>query len=503
MSPRRCLLQMHSITKTFPGVKALDNVDFELDQGEVHAIVGANGAGKSTLIKILAGHYNDYLGTIKINGLSLRPLNPRIPLKKGISAISQEINLVENLSISDNIFLGQELLSSKGIGLLDKKRMEKESKSLLEKFGIDYDPNIFINSLTILEKRIVEIIKALHRRAKILILDEPTAELPQKEIKILFQIIQELISNDISVIYISHRIEEIFEISDRVTVLRDGKKVFSNLTEHTNQHEIVAYMLGEELTSSTIVARLEKHTPLLSIRRLNTNFLYDISFEVGAGETIGLVNIPGNGSSQLLEALYGKSRVTSGYVFLDDKLLTLGNPRITISNGIGYLSDDRFAEGLFQNLSLRTNIVIPYIKKLSLFGFIRSNSIIELTSQIISQLGIKINNFDPSIMELSGGNQQKVILARWLCNKAIRLLLMEEPTKGVDIGSKSEIYTIIRQANKNGKSCIISSTDLDELLQLSHRIVIMKNGRVSTVINNENLTRADLIKISIGEERVN
>jgi ribose transport system ATP-binding protein len=494
---------MHSVTKSFPTVKALDNVDFDLAYGEVHAIVGANGAGKSTLVKILGGHYRDYSGTVELDGRAIRILSPRISLRMGISTISQDINLVENLSISDNIFLGQEILSRRSFFFLDKKQMESESRSFLSEFGLHREPTTLVSSLAILEKRVVEIVKAFHRKARLLILDEPTAELAPTEITTLFQSINELKGKNISVIYISHRIEEIFTICDRVTVLRDGVKVFSTSTSSTSQSEIAAHMLGEKLTSYARVNTRTDFSPLLRVRDLRTSLLHGVSFDVGAGETIGIVNSPGNGASELVEVIFGKLKATSGNVYLGGERLLNPCPHAAIKNGIGFLPEDRNADGLFQNLSLRANIVMPYLEKLALFGFVRRKSVSDLTSKMINELAIKIAAFDPNIKELSGGNQQKALLARWLCNDATRVLLLEEPTKGVDIGSKTEIYEIIRQANQNKTTCLISSSDLDELLQLCHRIIIMQNGNIIKTLDNKNITRADLINLVMGQGYAN
>lgn len=407
-------LHLNSISKKFPGVKALDNVDFNLKYQEIHAIIGANGAGKSTLVKILSGQYRDYSGIITIEGRQKRILSPKVAVRSGISIISQEIDLVDSLSISENIFLGQELLSYKFWGILDKKHMNEISSSLLRKFGGIDNPDILVSSLSTLEKRIVEIVKAIHRNSKILLFDEPTAELTPKEIKALFQIILELKSNGRSILYISHHLEEVFEISDQVTVLRDGRVVFFSPTDNTTHDEVITHMFGERLSNRTASEKMGHQTPLLDIRNLSSEVLSDIVLEINKGETIGIINIPGNGASNLLGTLFGKDTASSGEIYLDDELLQLNKPRKAIDNGIGYLSGDRHLEGLLGNLSARINIVIPYLKGMSFLGVVHRRPLLELTSQMIEKLGIRTNSYDPNVLELSGGNQQKVLLARWL-----------------------------------------------------------------------------------------
>lgn len=490
---------MQSISKEFPGAKALQNVDFDLKEGEVHAIVGANGAGKSTLINILGGVYSDYSGSIRINGQETKINNPRKSQQLGITLITQEVNLVNEFTVSENISLGNEPLSIKGIGIINRTLMLEQSASNLKIFGLNLDPRKRVIELSALEKQIVMIVKALERKSRIIIMDEPTASLTANETYLLYDSIANLSQQKISIIFISHRFEDIFEVSDRVTVLRDGRKVFESKTQMTSNDEIVSSMLGKE---SFIMRKefLKKNSPkkLLSVQNLHSKTLKDISFDLYEGEILGVIGKPGAGKHELLRTICGVEKFASCKIHLGENEIFVNKPKRAIDYGIGFLSEDRRRDGLFPLMAVTDNVTMPYLQELSLMGFLNSKKAKMITKIKVNELKIKTSDIQQPVVNLSGGNQQKVILARWLCNKNAKLFIFEEPTKGIDISAKSEIYSIINNFKITGNGCIVMTSDLDELMLLSDRIIILEMGSISSIINTDNVSKADLFEIVMG-----
>jgi ribose transport system ATP-binding protein len=498
MSSSKCkktILAMESIGKTFPGVQALKSVDFNLIEGEVHSLVGANGAGKTTLINILCGIFPDYTGTIRLDGKVVKMSNPKKSRKLGISLVSQEFNLVKDFTVVENIYLNSE---PRKFGLIDKRKMNDACSHWLRLLDIKIDPKTKISSLSIVECQLVEIVKALHCKSRILIMDEPTAVLSSKETSLLYDIMNDLRDQNISIIFISHRFEDVFKVSDRVTVLRDGHKVFCGETKSTTSSEIVNHMLGKQGSSVPKHTTNRSDQKVLSAKNITGGKLNDVSFDVYAGEILGIIGKTSSGRQELLKTLFGIERISSGVICLNNKEVPIESPADAIKLGIGFLSEDRKRDGIFQHLPIKDNITIPYLKLFANLGFLKRNRINDITRLKVDELNIKVTSLSQHAISLSGGNQQKVILARWLCNKDAKVFLFEEPTRGIDIGSKVEIYKMIDNLTKKGSSCIIASSDLDELLLLCDRILVLESGSVSLNLKASETSKSRLLKIIMG-----
>jgi ABC-type sugar transport system ATPase subunit len=488
---------MQGIEMEFPGVKALDNVDFELEKGEIHAIVGANGAGKSTLAKILGGYYPKYKGRVLIDGHLYRILSPRDSLHLGIASISQETNLVPEFSISANIFLGREI-KRQFSRFIDRSQMKNLAEGLLRKYGMDIDPEIKAKELRVVEQQVVDIIKAIERRASILIMDEPTSVLSFKETRILFDIIKELKKDKVSIIFISHRLEDIFEISDRVTVLRDGKKVFTGIRESLTVDRLISFMVGEKVCTASRKSSLKKAENVLMVEKLTSKGFSNVSFELSAGEVLGVVGGPDSGKGELLRTLYGVNKPKSGIVRLKKKTIHKFSPRSSLNLGIGLLTEDRRKDGLFPLMSVAINIVISFLSSLSDFGIIKWKKVYQLTENMIAELSIKSSSLKQHIGTLSGGNQQKAILARLICMDS-SIYLLEEPTRGVDIRGKDELLRIIEDQKNKGKCGLLISSEFSELIRICDRIMAMENGRIIMFYSPDELTEKKLIELNFME----
>lgn len=494
----KIVLLMKNIEMEFPGVKALNKVDFELKEGEVHALVGANGAGKSTLAKILSGIYPNYKGTIFVNGIEHALKNPMESIRAGIISIAQEFNLVNDFSIYENIYLGEEPLISKYLGLLDRNKMYSYCEILLKKYGLNIDPKTKVAKLGVAQKQIVEVIKAIERDAKILIMDEPTAVLSKRETSLLFETIRELKKKGISIIFISHRLEEVFEVSDRISVLRDGKKVFVSDEKDSSNDELIDHMLGEIEKRS--VPRKEDKTEkvILEIESIRINRIKNVSFKLRSGEAVGIIGKPGSGKSELLRSIFGAEKLRYGNFFFKKKEVYIRSPRKAINLGIGLLTEDRRRDGLFPLLSIAINITIPLLKALSDFSFLKNTRIFEIATYKINELKIVAKHPNQRVESLSGGNQQKVILSRWLSVDA-DLLLFEEPTRGIDVRGKEELLSIIEDLKANGKCCLIVSSELEELMRLCERIIVLKDGYIVRIIEEKEYTKKGLLRYVMGE----
>ncbi len=437
----KIVLLMKNIEMEFPGVKALNKVDFDLKEGEVHAIVGANGAGKSTLAKILSGIYPNYKGTIFVNGIEHGLKNPMESIRAGIISIAQEFNLVNDFSIYENIYLGEEPLILKYLGLLDRNKMYSHCEILLKKYGLNINPKTKVAKLGISQQQIVEVIKAIERDAKILIMDEPTAVLSARETSLLFEAIKELKKKGISIIFISHRLEEVFEVSDRISVLRDGKKVFVSNEKDSSNDELIEHMLGE-LKKRSVARKIDKtEDVILEIESIRTNRLKDVSFNLCSGEAVGIIGKPGSGKSELLRSIFGVEKLRYGKLFFKKKEVHIGSP---------------------------------------------------------NELKILAKHPNQRVKSLSGGNQQKVILSRWLSVDA-DLLLFEEPTRGIDVRGKEELLSIIEDLKANGKCCLIVSSELEELMRLCERIIVLKDGYIVRIFEEKEYTKKGLLRYVMGE----
>jgi len=437
------ILSVRNIVKKYPGVTALDRIDLDFLKGEVHSICGENGAGKSTFIKILTGAIIPDEGTIEIDGVLHSAFSPyEAMFRFGIAAIYQEYNLIPYLSIAENIFMGNEILRNR---FLDIKAMNQKARETLSSLGVDIDPKIPVGSLSVAYQQIVEISKAVSHNVKILIMDEPTAPLAVKEVEILFKLIGILKNQGVTIIYISHIPSELFDISDRVSVFRDGKHVRTMETKKTSKQKLISLMVGHELSESYPERKIKSSTPLLKITRLSTpGLLKNISFILHKGEVLGLGGLVGAGRTELVRAIFGADPISSGNIKIKGKSVTINHPEKAIKSGMGLIPEDRKQHGIISELSVKENILYSSFPQVSLYGFIIAKQLLKVAEKFRKLLRIVTPNLEKKVKELSGGNQQKVVLARCLATNS-EIILFDEPTRGIDVGAKQEIYELINE----------------------------------------------------------
>lgn len=468
------ILELKGITKVYPGVVALDNVCMTFIKGEVHAIVGENGAGKSTLIKSITGALEPTSGSIVFDGKEYMGFNPIQAIELGIGAVYQEFNLVPYLSVAENIFYGREI--KKG-PILDMKKMCEETDKILKELGVKIDPKTRVKDLSVAYQQIVEIAKSVSRDVKVLILDEPSAPLTNTEIIAMFKIIKNLKQKGVTVIYISHRLEEIFEISDRVTVMRDSKYILTMETADTDRKNLISLMVGRELTDGYPCCDFKNEEVILEVKALNTSYVHNINFKLNKGEILGFAGLVGAGRTETARAVFGADDVFSGEIFLYGKKVSIKSPKDAIKNRIGLIPEDRKQHGVLLALSIRNNITLSSLSRISKFGWINNKKEDIKIKELKSNLRIKTPTMEQLVKNLSGGNQQKVVLAKWMATKC-DVLIFDEPTRGIDIGAKQEIYKLMRQLADSGKSLIMISSEMPELLGMSDRIIVMHEGEI-------------------------
>lgn len=480
-------LKMVNITKTFPGVKALNKVNLEIYPGEVLALVGENGAGKSTLMKILTGVYepdHDGLGKIFINNKEVKIKDPIHARNLGISIIYQELTTADNLTVAENIFLAKEPKTY--LGFIDRSKMLKESLSLLRELNMDMDPSISVSQLSVGQQQMVEIAKAISYESKLIIMDEPTASLSHQETRTLMQLVMELKKQNIAIIYISHRLEEVFEISDRITVLRDGETVASMKTSDATTEILVKKMVDRDL--SEIYVKQDSYVSeevLLEFKNVtqankkspHKAFIENISFKLHKGEILGLSGLVGAGRTEIMELLFGMNKY-QGEIFLSGKLIKIKNPNTAINNGIGFVTEDRKQLGLVLNMSVRENFSLTHLNQFTKFDFVNRKQETSKTQEFIRKLGIKTPSAEQKVVNLSGGNQQKVVIAKWVARNP-KILIVDEPTRGIDIGAKAEVHSLMTQLAKQGIGIIMISSELPEVLSMCDRILVVKEGKIT------------------------
>jgi ribose transport system ATP-binding protein len=490
------MLQMQHIRKTFSGVVALDNVSFELHKGEVHILLGENGAGKSTLMKILSGAYQKNEGRIFLNGQEIVIRNPKHAQELGISIIYQELNLVPQLSAAENIFLGREPV--RFTGMIDRRAMNRRATQILKGLGIDIDLRKPVRDLSIAARQMVEVAKAISLEARILIMDEPTSALTEKEIKELFARIRQLKAAGVSIVYISHRMEELFEIGDRVTVLRDGKNIGTYKIGDITRAELIRLMVDRELTDQFPKLRAPIGEEVLRVENLNrAGALKKINLSLRRGEVLGIAGLLGSGRTELARAIFGLDKIDSGSIFVKGALQRGRSPRRAINSGIGFLTEDRKAQGVVLTLSVKENICLPSVEKFSRFGLMQSSEENRAATQYLNQLRIKTPGIDQKVAYLSGGNQQKVVLSKWLCCQA-DIFIFDEPTRGIDVGSKAEIYQLINRLTASGVAVIMISSELPEILGMSDRILVMHQGKITGEFSAEEATQEKILRCALG-----
>lgn len=493
------ILEMKNITKSFPGVKALDNINLTLKKGKVHALLGENGAGKSTLMKILSGIYKPDNGQIILNGSSKEFKGTKEAQNEGISIIHQELNLCWNLSVAANIFIGRE---AKGIlGYLESSTLNKEAEKILKYLEVGFiDPKQLVSELSIAQQQMIEIAKAVSIDAKILIMDEPTSSLTDNEVRILFKVIKNLTSQGVAIVYISHKLEEIFEICDEVTVIRDGQYVGTMDVKEATEDKLIQMMVGRALGYIYPESDSEiKDEVVLSVKDLNKEGLIrNISFELKKGEILGFSGLVGSGRTEMAKVLFGRYKKDSGTIKIFDEEVDIKTPKDAIDKGMAFVTEDRKKEGLVLILSVLENIISANLNKvLKNFGFIDRKKEKLIALDEIKKLSIKTPDENTKVRSLSGGNQQKVILGKWLAGNP-KILILDEPTRGIDVGAKSEIYSIMRELTKQGVSIIMISSELPEILGMCDRIAVMKEGEIRGIIDKEEATQELIMQYSTG-----
>ncbi|UOE44685.1 sugar ABC transporter ATP-binding protein [Agromyces larvae] len=487
------LLELEGMSKGFPGVQALDDVRLDLRHGEVLALVGENGAGKSTLMKLLAGIYEPDAGTIRLNGRELRIDGPRHAQELGIAIIHQEFNLMPDLTIAQNIFIGRERRVAGTF--LDERALNRRARELFDRLGLALDPTERVERLTVARQQMVEIAKALSFDARVLIMDEPTAALNDAEVDVLFGLIERFRTPDTGVIYISHRMEELSRISDRITVLRDGRYIDTLVTADTDQREVISLMVGRPIEGESRPApRTAPGEPVLTVTGLSTkHLLKDVSFEARAGEILGFAGLMGAGRTEVARAVVGADRRTAGTVTLHGRQVQIQNPADAARLGIGYLSEDRKQLGVLLERSVRENIVLASLRDYVRGVFVSDRRIESTGREYVQKLRIKTPSTAQLVQNLSGGNQQKVVIAKWLA-KDCDVLIFDEPTRGIDVGAKDEIHGLLRELAAQGKAIIVISSELPEVLRLSDRIAVMAEGRLTAVLDNADATQENLME---------
>lgn len=488
------ILELKHITKLYPGVVALNDVSLEVRRGEILALVGENGAGKSTLIKTCSGAITPTQGEIVINGKSFTGMTPQTSEQNGIGVIYQEFNLVGDLSVAENIFLGRAI--RKGM-VIDLKAMERESKKILDSLNIKINPKTLVKTLSVGYQQMVEIAKAVSQNAKLLIMDEPSAPLTSAEVEAMFAIVDKLKAGGVSIIYISHRLDEIFRLADRITILRDGQYVTTLNTDETNKDELVKYMVGRQLTEvypkrdETCV----KDEVIFETVNVSGNGDKNISFKIHRGEVLGLGGLVGAGRTEFAELMFGMRPKTAGKFIFKGKEISPKTPKDAIELGIGLVPEDRKKEGALLGMSIRCNINMPIYQRISKGTVINEKKEEEIAQTYRKEISIKTPTLDQLVKNLSGGNQQKVILAKWLAADS-ELLIFDEPTRGIDVGAKQEIYTLINHLVEQGKTVLMISSEMEELMGMSDRILILAEGNMTGELNKSEFNQERIMQLA-------
>ena len=497
MSQTQEVLRLEKINKSFPGVKALSDVDFSLQKGEVHALMGENGAGKSTLMKILSGAYKRDSGNIYINGERVEILNPKHSQMLGIAIIYQELNLIKRVTVAENIFLGR---YPRKAGVIQWKQMFADAQALFDSFDIDLDASAGLSSLSLAQQQLVEIIKAVSIDAKVVIMDEPTSSLTTRETEVLFRIIEALKARGIAVVFITHRLDEVFTICDRISVLRDGCYIGTRNIKDITKSEMIAMMIGRELNQQYPAHTATIGEEVLRVENLSDGHKYvkGVSFQARAGEILGFAGLVGAGRTETMRLIFGVDKKSGGKIFIDGKEVQIKSPVDAIANGIGFVTENRKEEGLLLNQSVQVNnSLVAYKRILRMnfcFDFKRERQFAE---EYIQALRIATPSPRQKVMYLSGGNQQKVVLSKWLMNDP-RIIIFDEPTRGIDVGAKREIYEIINELATKGNVIIVVSSDLEEIMGISDRILVMHEGVISGEVQREDFSQHLITEYAVG-----
>ena len=491
------LIEIKHVSKQFPGVLALDDVSFTLKPGEVHVLLGENGAGKSTLIKILSGLYHPSSGEIYVEGQLQHFTNPKSAEKAGIATIYQELNLCENLTVAENIFIGR--LPNR-LGKVDRKALQEQAKAALAELNLTYDPNMVVSQMGVAQKQMVEITKAVSRETKILIMDEPTAVLTEKEIVELFKVIHILKEKGVGIIYISHRLQELHEIGDRVTVLRDGKYIRTVNMRETTEDDLVTMMVGREIKDKFPARNCKIGDVVLRAEHISTaDKVRDVTLEVRAGEIVGIAGLVGSGRTEFARAIFGADPRTAGRILIDGKEVNIRSPLDAIQNGMGFVTEERKKDGLVLILPVEENIALASRKQNSVGLLANLKKQKATAEEYVEHIRIKTPSIRQLAENLSGGNQQKVVLAKWLSAKA-RIIIFDEPTRGIDVGAKAEVYHLMNQLLEEGVCIIMISSELPEIIGMSDRVVIMRDGAIGGELGKEEFDQKRMLAIMLKSE---
>lgn len=489
-------IEMRGIDKSFGSNQVLKQAGFTLESGEVHALMGENGAGKSTLMKILTGVYTKDAGTVLVDGKEVNYKNPQEAEKAGIVFIYQELNVMFDLTVEENLFMGKEIHGK--FGICDKKAMQKKAQEALNILGVNISSKTVMAELSVGQQQMVEICKALMADAKVIIMDEPTAALTQSETVALFKVIESLRKKGVSMVYISHRMEEIFELCDRITVLRDGSYIGVKNIPETNMNEIVKMMIGREIGERYPSRNVKIGKEVLKVKELTRKgTFHDVNFSVRAGEVLGVSGLMGAGRTEIMQAIFGNLSYESGTIEIDGKEVKISNPRQAMEHGIGFITEDRKTEGLMLDKSIRENISLCNLRRISKSSVISREAEKNMVAEAIKDLHIKCFGSYHECNNLSGGNQQKVVLAKWILTNP-KILILDEPTRGVDIGAKKEIYSIINKLAAQGVAIIMVSSELPEVLGMSDNIMVVREGEVRGIISYEEANQERVMTLATG-----
>lgn len=488
-------IQMTGIHKAFGNNEVLRGVDFDLKPGEVHALMGENGAGKSTLMNILTGLHEKDAGEIIIDNQSLTYDNPKEAEKNGVSFIHQEMITWPDMTVLDNLFMGKEHANK--FGFLQMKSMKEEASQALDELGISIPLNKRMGDLSVGQQQLIEIAKTLLNDVKVLIMDEPTAALTDSEIQTLFQIINRLKQERVSIVYISHRMEEIFQICDRITVMRDGVSIATHQTAETNERQIVKEMVGRDIDDFYPNQDNRTDEVILEVKGLSNDRVQDISFTLHSGEILGFSGLMGAGRTEIMRALFGLDDMDAGQVFIDGQPITIKNPNQAISHGLGFLTESRKEEGLVLDFSVRDNISMTAFEEFSKGGIINQKEENDFVDLLIDRLTVKTSSRNLPVKNLSGGNQQKVVLAKWI-GAGSRILILDEPTRGVDVGAKKEIYQLMMELTERGVGILMVSSDLPEVMEISNRVCVIHEGHLAGEVTGDDITEEKIMTLATG-----
>ena len=492
-------LEMRHISKSYPGVQAIKDVSLSVGEGEIHALLGENGAGKSTLMKILAGAEHRDGGEILIDGKPVSIESPQKAMELGVSIIYQEFNLVPYLSAGENIYLGREPRAALP-GFVDFKTLYRDAQQVIDALGVRIDARTPVNQLSVAQQQMIEIGKATSKKARIIVMDEPSATLTDHELVALFGLMRQLKSQGVSIIYISHRLEEIFEVCDKATIMRDGTHIATMDVKDLTRDEIIRLMVGRELKDAIPKVPAALGAPALTVKHLNrTGVLHDINFEVRQGEVLGIAGLVGAGRTETARVIFGADALDSGTIEVFGKPVTIRSPQDAIRHGIGLVTEDRKQQGLVLGMAVRENNTLANLGALSVAGFIKRNAEKREAEKYRQSLAIKTPTIEQTVQNLSGGNQQKVVLAKWLFTGS-KILIFDEPTRGIDVGAKSEIYKLMNELAANGVAIIMISSELPEVLGMSDRILVMHEGRITGELSRADATQEKIMTLATGGE---